>query len=170
MPYHGDGTEQSSKPLLVEGDQEAFFLGLGDGNDCAVAWGELALCFRVLHELEGLQVFRATELVVVVAVAVVHDNPALAVDGLAHADALHGLLRLLHIALQHLPFVGQLLGDSLVDATTGLLLVEEVVELVGLVKDNVAIDGGVAGIKEPLGFALQVGEVLVGVLVVDFVV
>ena len=104
-----------------------------------------------------------------VAVAVVHDNPRLAVDGLAHADTLHGLAGLLHVAVEHLPAVGQVLRHGLIDATARLLLVEEVVELVGLVVDDVAVDGGIARIEEPARLALQVGEVLVGILIVDFV-
>ena len=149
--------------------QQTLLLGPRDGDDGAVAGGELALRLGVLHELEGLQVFRAAELVVAAAVAVVHDNPALAVDGAAHADTLHGLFGLFHVAVDHLPAVGQLTGHGLVDAAPRLLLVEEVVELVGLVVDNVAVDGGVAGVEEPAWLALQVGEVAVGVLVVYLV-
>ena len=149
--------------------EQALLLGPRDGDDGAVARGELALGLRILYELEGLQVLRATELVVAVAIAVVHDDPRLAVDGLAHADALHRLLGLLHVAVEHLPLVRQVLGHGLIDAASGLLLVEEVIHLVCIVVDDVAVDGGIAGIEEPAGLALEVGEVLVGILVVDLV-
>ena len=166
----GRDSKVAARRLLAEGLEQAFLLSLSDGDDGAVTGRELALRLGVLDKLESLQILRTTELVVVGTVAVVHDYPRTSVDGLAHADAFHRFLRLLYIALQHLPFVGQLFGNGLIDATAGLLLIEEVVELVSLVEDDVAVDGGIAGIEEPLGLALQVGEVLVGVLVVNLVV
>ena len=166
------GMESAQDGLVVvgEGLQQALLLSARDGYDGAVARGELPLRLGVLHELEGLQVVGAAELVVSVAVAVVHDDPALAVDGSADAYALHGLACLLHVAVEHLPAVGELPCRGLIDAAPRLLLVEEVVELVIGVEDDVAVDGGVAGVEEPLRLALQVGEVGVGILVVDLVI
>ena len=158
--------------LLVVGErlQQSLLLSPCDGDDGAVTRCELTLRLSVLHKLEGLQVFRPAELVVAVAVAVVHDDPRLAVDGLADADTLYRLLRLLHVAVEHLPLVRQLLGHGLIDAASRLLLIKEVVQLVGLVVDDVAVDGGVAGIEEPARLTLQVRKILVGILVVDLVV
>ena len=155
--------------MVAELTEQTILLGLGDGDDGSVTRCELTLGLGVLHELEGLEVFGAAELVVTVAIAVVHDDPRLTIDGFTYTNTLDGFLGLLYVAVEHLPFVCQLLGHGLINAASRLLLVEEVVQLVGLVVDNVAVDGGIAGIEEPLRLALKVGEVLVGILVVDLV-
>ena len=111
MEAREDGLTVVAK--LVE---QALLLGAGDGDDGAVTGGEAAPGLGVLHKLEGREVFGTAELVVAVAVAVVHDDPRTAVDGLAHADALDGFLGLLHVAGKHLPLVGELTGHGLIDA------------------------------------------------------
>ena len=66
---------QDGVAIVGESLQHAVLLCLCDGDDGAVAWGELALGGGVLHKLERLQVSALAELVVAVAVAVVHHNP-----------------------------------------------------------------------------------------------
>ena len=41
--------------------------------------------------------------------------------------------------------LGEILGDGLIDAPAGLLLVEEVVELIGFVEDDVTVEGDSRG-------------------------
>ena len=77
VEHLGVGMESAQDGLLIVGEslQQTFLLGAGDRDDGAMTWGELALHLGVLHKLEGFQVFRTAELIVTVAVAVVHDNP-----------------------------------------------------------------------------------------------
>ena len=105
-----------------------------------------------------------------VGIAVIHDNPRLAVKALAYTNTFHGFFGLLHISVQHLPPICQVFGYSLIDAATRFLLVEKVIELIRFIINNVSVDGGIACVKEPLGFSFEVGEVLIGILIVNFVV
>ena len=44
------------------------------------------------------------------------------------------------------------------------------VHLVGLVIDDIAINGGATGVKQPFGLAFQISEVLIGILIVDLII
>ena len=77
IEHLGVGMETREDRLLVvrESLEQALLLSTGNRDDSAVTRCELTAHLGVLHKLEGLQVFRLTELIVTVAVAVVHDNP-----------------------------------------------------------------------------------------------
>ena len=104
-----------------------------------------------------------------IAIAVVHDDPRLSVNCLAHAYAFHRAIGLIDVFRKHLPLVGEVLGCCLEDAASGFGLVEQMIELVGLIIDDVAIDSGIARVEQPFWFSFKVGEVIVGILVIDLV-
>ena len=138
--------------------EQTVFLCLSDRDDGAVTRGEHAFRLGVLHHLESLEVGTLAELIVSVAVAVVHDYPRASVDGLANAYAFHCFIRLVHMSINLGPLASvalsslgsELLGSCLVDASTRFTLIEKVVELVGRIEDDVAVDGGSTIIEEVL--------------------
>lgn len=163
--------------VVAEVEQQAVFLGLRNGDDGAVTRSEFAFGLRILHDFECLEVGTAAELVVSAAVAVVHDNPRLSVDGAAHAYAFDGFPCLVYIAGEFRPLASgtlsvircQLLGCGLIDATSAFAFIEEVIELVFGIEDDVAVDGGCSVVKQELRFADEVGEIVVGIRIVDAV-
>ena len=154
--------------------QEAILLALSDRDDSAVARSELTLCLGILHPLEALEVGTTAELIVTIHIAIVHDDPALAIQRATYAHALDSLFGLFDILLEASPLRtstlttlwGEVLGGSLVDATPTLALVEEVVQAIRLVIDYIAINGRAAIVEEVLRLALQIGEIFVDIAII----
>ena len=174
------GTGQLGQVALGigEGMEQGLGLGLRDGEHGAVAWREDAAGGGVLHGGEVLEVGAGTELVVAAGIAVVHQNPGVLVDELEDAGALDGHVGLLECARGSRPLAAerlagtsrQVAGRDLADAALALVLVEAVIERVGLVVDDVHVDGGRAAVVEIDGLTLEVGEVGVGIAVEVLVV
>ena len=170
---HGQGFHLLIDACCREGGKETLVLVACYLHDGAVTRCEVALGLGVLHKGEVAQVVAPGELVVVVAVAVVHQTPA-AADERKHARSFHVALRRLAEAVQKRPRLRavqvfyQILAYAFVLAV-GLGLEEEV-QLSLAVLHDVGVDGWCTEVKQHLRLRLQGAEVVVSVAPVDAVV
>ena len=106
-----------------------------------------------------------------VSIAVVHYYPRFSVDALAHAHSFNGFLSLVDVctALGPLASVGCAVGCGegfrcgLEYSAAILALVEQMIELVGRVIHNVAVNGRCTVVEQEARLADKVGEVIVDV-------
>ena len=132
---------------------------------------ELSVSLGICHPLEGLEVGRLTELIVPCSIAVVHHHPRLSIEALAHANTLNSLLAYLYMTVNLRPLRAvrlarlgcELLCRCLKDTAVSLALIEEVIELVGIVIHYVAVDSSRTAIEHIYRLTLKVGEILVHV-------
>ena len=143
-----------------------------DANDGAVTGCEGALGLGVLHLLEGLQVGALAELVVAAGVAVVHQHPCAVVQA-EHAGTLDSLVGVLTPSGLEFPGVSvvKVLRNKLLDALLpATFCFEEDMKESLVVLNDVGVDAGILHVKEELGLAFQVAEILVGLGPIDAVV
>ena len=124
----------------------------------------------VLAEGERIEVGRRAELVVAAVITIVHKDPSLAIEQLEHPSTLHGFVGLLKCPRSVAPHTREACCRDLADTALAFVLVESVVELVFGVVDDVHVNSGRAAVVHPYGFALEAGEVTIGIGSIHLVV
>ena len=129
--------------------------------------------FGILHKGEMHQAIAFGELVVPIAVAVVHQTPTAANEG-EYTGTLHIILRgLAEIIMQRpcfwlMQIAEGVLADTLV-AAISLSLEEKMVKAI-LVLNDIRIDGRSVKVEQHLRLSFQSAEIIIGIAPIDTVV